>query len=310
MAEIPNYEFYPKAHVLSGHLQRPVEQKIEKHAEIVLTEQDSHLTRFIEEVDIEGLVSFKSGQTRVSRSASLKNDPKNHGYVTTSTSVVEGLNVFEVVTAERVVAQVSTDYPADSGRKGKDGKPEPANYPHLTFLGTQFNNVQVNGGLLTLKLNLGMMGEREGDTSYLAHRGFLERAGAQAEKVAAGAGILPPDLQTEYRARVTAINNLIKGVREPKVTFSIVDNIDNLDAIPIPGVKVVGGHVLVIPHFGTVPLGEVDVSDVLHKAADGPEIKGNYFELTMFKINMGCVAAGTVTGPVVAANSHGGPPGT
>jgi len=33
----------------------------------------------------------------------------------TVTSVVEGLNILEVITAERLVAQVSVEYPRDDG---------------------------------------------------------------------------------------------------------------------------------------------------------------------------------------------------
>src|SRR6202007_2488921 len=98
--------------------------------------------------------------------------------------VVQGLNVFEVITAERIVAQVSTDYPLDSGRKGEVGNPGKANYPYVTFLGTHFDNVRVNGGLLTIKLNLGMIGDRDKeDTSYLTHRDFLDRVRRQTEKI-------------------------------------------------------------------------------------------------------------------------------
>jgi hypothetical protein len=298
----PNSKVYSNAHVLSGRLQRPVDQIIERHAEIVLTEKDRHLTRFIEGVNIEGLVSFQRGRTRVSRSLSLKNDPKNNGIVTVSTAVVEGLNVFEVITANRVVAQVSTDYPLDSGRRGRDGSPEPANYPHVTFLGTHFDSVLVNGGLLTIKLDLGMIGEREGDKSYLSHRDFLKRVKEQNEQ---NEGIANkkklPELRRMFADRAAAVGTLKKS---PKVTFSIVESIDNLDAIPIPGVDVVG-NVLILPHFGTVALGEVEVSEVIHEGSDVPS---NYFELTMFKINMGCVGHGTVTGVVAASNGHSGPP--
>jgi hypothetical protein len=294
---VPPYRhFHGEAHVLSGHLQRPIEQKIEKHAEIVLQNQkDGHLTRFTEEVDIEGLVSFKSGRTRVSGSRSLKNDPKNHGFVTVATSVVEGLSVFEVITADRIVAQVSTDYPVDNGQD------ENTSFPHVTFLGTHFDNVRVNGGLLTLKLNLGIIGEREGDTSYLSHRSFLDRAREQTKKIA-NANVLPEELQRVFADRLNAFDNL-KGNREPKVTVSIVESIDNLDAIPIPGAKVIG-HVLILPQFGTVSLGEVNISEVLN---EGSDIPSNYFELTMLQVNLGCVGHGTVTGAVAAANGGHGP---
>src|SRR4030088_868694 len=135
----PSHEFHAEAHVLSGHLQRPIEQKIEQHAPVELKGRRSgHLTRFIEDVSVEGLISFKSGLTRVSGSKSLK----HHGWVTLSTSIMEGLNVFEVITADRMVSQVSTEHPLVNGH-----------FPPVTFPGTQLNNLQVSGFPVTLKLN-------------------------------------------------------------------------------------------------------------------------------------------------------------
>lgn len=291
------HHYHGEAHVLSGHLHRPVEQRIEKHAEVILKHpKEGHLTRFTEDVNIEGLVSFRSGRTRVSGSRTLKNDPENHGLVTIATSVMEGLNVFDVISAERIVAQVSTDYPLDNGRGGL------AYYPHVTFLGSQFDHLRVNGGLLTLKLNLGIIGERsKDDKSYLSEEGFRERVRRQTERIA-NAKVLPEDLQGEFGNRLQALDQP-KGGRERKVTFSIVESIDNLDAIPIPGVRAIG-HVLFLPHFGTVSLGEVKVSEVYNKNSDRPS---NYFELTMLQIHMGCVGTGTVTGAVAAANGTHGP---
>jgi hypothetical protein len=291
--EAPWHEFHAEAHVLSGDLQHPVEQKIEKHTPVALQDRKGgHLTRLTEDVDIEGLVTFKSGRTRVSGSLSAKNDPKNHGWVTIATSVLEGLNVFEIVAADRIVSQVSTDHPLENGH-----------FPHVTFVGTQFNNLRANGGLLTLKLNLGICGERaKDDTSYLSNRDFLDRAQKQTERVAKAEG-LPKELQTEYATRLTVINNLLKGnreSREAKVTCSIVESIDNLDAIPIPGVRAVG-HVLFIPDFGTVSLGEVEVTEVFYEGEKRPS---NYFELMMFKMKLGCVGGGSLSGGGSSANGH------
>jgi hypothetical protein len=296
MAEMTEtwHEFHAEAHVLSGDLRHPVEQKIERHAPIELKDRKGgHLTRLTDDVNIEGLVTFKSGRTRVSGSMSTKkdHDPKNHGFVTLATSVVEGLNVFEVITVDRIVSQVSTDHPYENGH-----------FPHVTFLGSQFDNLRANGGLLTTRLNLGICGQRpRDDTSYLSDRGFLTRAKEHLGKIVE-ADFLAPDVKADYTKRLTDINNLIKGSREnnPKVTCSIVASIDNLDAIPIPGVRAVG-HVLFIPDFGTVSLGEVEVSEQKYEGSERPS---NYFELMMFKMKLGCIGGGTVNGGGASTNGN------
>src|SRR5260370_28246613 len=162
------HEFHAEAHVLSGHLQRPIEQKIEQHAPVALKGRRSgHLTRSTEDVNIEGLISFKRGLTRVSGSMSMK----HHGWVTLSTSILEGLNVFEVITADRMVSQVSTEHPPENGH-----------FPHVTFLGTQFDNLRVSGFPVALMLNFVMCGKKPAaDNSYLRDSHFLEAVRKQTQ---------------------------------------------------------------------------------------------------------------------------------
>src|ERR1700751_3484275 len=103
MTEIPemvnaptrSHDYHAEAHVLSGKLERPIEQEIEEHAPVSLQDRrGGHFTRFTETVSIEGLITFSKGKSRVSGSRSLK----HNGWVTLSTSVLEGLNAFEVIT--------------------------------------------------------------------------------------------------------------------------------------------------------------------------------------------------------------------
>src|ERR1700681_2995398 len=140
----PSHDYYAEAHVLSGHLQRPIDQQIEPQALVALDPMGGHLTRSAKAVSIEGLISFDRGETRVSGARSLKDE----GWVTLSTSILEGLNVFEVITVDRVVSQVSTHHPYVDGHE-----------PHVTFLGTQFQNLQVGGFPAVLTLNLGICGD-------------------------------------------------------------------------------------------------------------------------------------------------------
>jgi len=285
----PSHDYHAEAHVLSGHLQRPIEQKIERHAPVTLNDRrGGHLTRFAEEVSIEGLITFTKGHTRVSGARSLK----NNGWVTLSTSILEGLNVFEIITADRLVSQVSTDHPY------KDG-----HVPHVTFLGTQFTNLRVGGFPVTLTLNLGICSDRPAnDRSYLQDAKFLSGVKAQTEKIAKASG-LPKELKDQYDEKLAYINKLIstsnaddQGCHEP-ITCSLVQSIGE---IPIPGVQIFG-HVLVIPEFGAVALGEVEVGEKVYEGSARPNV---YFELTGIKMKLGCVGHGTAAAGTAAANGR------
>jgi len=304
------HDFHAEAHVLSGELQRPIEQRIEPHVPISLKdERGGHLTRFTEDVSIEGLITFKTGHTRVSGSKSLK----HQGWVTLSTSILEGLNVFEIITADRVVAQVSTDHPYEKGH-----------VPHVTFLGTKFENLQVGGFPVKVNLNLDVCGKKpKDDEPYLNDSTFLNNIRKQVASIAK-AGFLPEKVQRQYDERLSEIDALIggKGVPEAlskriKVTCSLVESID-IKGVRIPGLETIG-NLLVIPHFGAVSLGEVEVGVDPEKHTNGfrrreAEPNGqsrngkhkfsNYFELKMLNMELGCVGHGSVSATTVKSNGH------
>jgi hypothetical protein len=291
-SETPSHTYHAEAHLLSGRMMRPVEEEILHQAKLALNDKEGgHLTSAVKGISIEGLVKFAKGETRVSGSRSLK----NNGWITLSTAVVERLNVFEIITADRLVSQVSTEHPYEDGH-----------IPHVTFLGTQFNNLRVSGFLAKLTVNLGSAPKRpEGGKSYLEDVPFLQTVKEQTAKIANAEG-LPKELKAQYDERLASLDKLIESAsngkprREPRIVWSLVQSIGE---IPIPGVKSFG-HILVIPEFGTVALGEVSVSERIY---EGSRLPSPYFELTSIKMNLGCVGHGNVAAGTVVSNGHHNP---
>jgi len=251
----------------------------------------------------------------VSGSKSLK----HQGWVTLTTSILEGYNVFEVITADRVVAQVSTEHPY----------PEPPNenghVPHVTFLGSKFENLQVGGFPLMVPLNLDVCGKKpENNKSYLENQEFLSKVQKQVERIA-GASFLPTKVQKLYSDRLDEIKDVIKGTwknsgKPVKVTCSLVEEI-NTTGIPIPGLDAVG-NVLVIPHFGAVALGELELgldrvedSNGFRRYDTEPSSSSNggkselssYFNLTMLEMELGCFGHGNVSAASASANGRTSP---
>ena|SRR5271166_1624380 len=307
--------YHAEAHVLSGHLKHPISQPIEHQALVVFekTRRDGHVTRSVQQTTLEGLISFKAGHTRASGTRIAKKDlwgNDHSGWVTLSTSVIEGLNVFEVITADRVVAQVSTEHATEDG-----------DVPKVTFLGTRFENLRVGGYPVKVELDLGICGDKpEGDKPYLSDRSFLDRVHSQLDSIAGAKG-LPESLEKAYDARIAHIDGLkrhangrAKGERNgnSKLQCSLVKSIG---PIPIPGVKTFG-NIIFIPDFGTVALAEVEVGiDRGHdgfaektRAGSTPEPSdSNYFTLNMLNMELGCIGGGSVAGPSASANGHNGP---
>jgi len=294
--QAPYHDYHAEARILTGHLKRPIEQQIEEIAQLNLHDRRGcHFTRFSETTSIEGLLSFTKGKTRVSGSRSLK----HNGWTTLSASIMEGLNSFEVITADRIVSQVSTDHPHRDGH-----------YPHVSFLGTQFNNLCVSGFQLALTFNFGICGKRPPeDRSFLRDLSFLTGGKKQTEKIA-NATDLPKDLKARYDERLENIERLIGINREgkweddqPQIVCSLVESIGK---IPIPGVESYG-NVLVIPEFGSVSLAEIVVGernypdDENSTETSKPSV---YFQLTGIAMEMGCVGDGMASAATVLANGH------
>jgi len=286
---VPSHDYHAQAQLLRGHLERPIDQAIEPLGAISLDGQmDCHFARRAENVSIEGLISFARGETRVSGARSLK----DNGWVTLATSILEGLNVFEIITADRLVSQVSTNHPY------KDG-----HFPRATFVGTQFQNFQVGGFAPELKLNLGFCGDKPaGDRSYFQDTKFLRGVEEQTERIAGARG-LPKELKDEYDERLAYIKTLIsagnaseKGGHKP-ITCSLVQSIGE---IPIPGVQSFG-NVLLIPEFGTVRLSEIEVAEKADSKTGRPNV---YFTLTAATMKLGCVGDGMLAAGTVSANGH------
>lgn len=310
--------FHAASHLLSGELEHPIKQPIEHYGNVVLekTRREGLFTESVGETSVEGLISFKAGRTRVIGSQ-LRNKKDiwgndHSGWVTQSTSVLEGLNVGDVITADRVVAQVSTEHPLTY----------PGHVPKVTFLGTRFENLRIAGYPVQLELDLGFFGNKpEGDRPYLEDTGFLDRVHSQLNGAAHAKG-LPEVLEKQYHAKIAYIDDLkerahgsANGGRNgnSKLQCSLIKSVG---PIPIPGVKVFG-NMIFVPDFGTVSLAEVEVgiedaadggfSDESRDGASSEPNYSNYFTLHMLNMRLGCPLVGTTQVATTTANGRTAP---
>ena len=303
-----SHVYHAKAHVLTGELHHPIKQPIEHYGEVVLekTTSDTHIAQRVHETSIEGLISFRSGHTRVIGTL-VENKKDIFGadhaaHVTLATAVVEGFNVLDILTADRIVAQVSTEHPLKQG-----------SVPKVTLLGTRFENLRIAGYPVEVKLDLDICGEKPGaDSPYLTEKTFLARVEKQLKATKTGA---PKGLAKDYSDRLTSIDTLKKLSGKsakakqngyPTVHCSIVKSIG---PIPIPGVKTFG-NVIFIPNFGRVALGELEVGmEPVDGAQKGAQQYSHYFTLNMLEMRLGCPVIANGSGPGTTANGSSGGPG-
>ena len=101
--------------------ERPIEHNVAPQAPMSLSPSGGYGAARSENFRLDGVMSYKSASTQVAGHLSKK---EGHGWVTLVTSSMEGLNVLDVVTADRITAQISTEHPLVGDN------------PKVNFLGT------------------------------------------------------------------------------------------------------------------------------------------------------------------------------
>jgi hypothetical protein len=323
MADVNSHYFHAEAHALTGKLDLPFKEEIKKQAFVKLEGQLADLTdaqrnyfsQHAKNFRLEGIISYAAAHTQVSGHESNKHKGAS---VTLSTSVVEDLNVLNVITADRVVAQISTTH-------------LPGQYsPEVTFLGTHFENLRIARHKAEPYLKLDLAAERPGEDAMRIGQGskfmtaveaqyerlkkWLEGLGAEAREAMRFA--LPDGSITKkyhggspdygkITSQAAAARDEDKKTGTGKsggITCSLVENVEIKDisvkaadgkSIQIPPPARSCGHVIHIPDFGTIFLAELTANH-------------NSFNLTMIRLELGCIADGNVSLATANVNGKGG----
>jgi hypothetical protein len=276
MAE-PVHEYNAEANVLSAALIHPLKETIEARARVKLPKGGHYRFKKADPFRFEGIISYQSGYTQVAGHPSSKAD----GFATLSTAVLEGLNVLDVVTADRVVAQISTVHPVFG--KGP--------VPSVTFLGTRFENLRIGGHKVEVVRNLEILGpKRGGNNSYFDDDKIKADIATQREEVSKNKDFA--DWADEaYPKDPVALNgnsvlqcSVVKGITGAPVECF--------------------GNVIDLPHFGRIYLGELKVT---REPSKDPKQYDKYrFHLTMIRLQMGCIAQGSASAVAADTNGSGG----
>ncbi len=269
------HNYYAEANVLGGHLVLPLEQKIEPQAHTKLPDNGGYFSQRLDGYRLESVISFRSAYSHVSGSRSNK---PGGGWNTLTTTVVEGLNVLEVLTADRVVGQTITEHPL-------------VGYvPSISFLGTRFENLRIAGYPVEVEFDHGIFGPKPMDDAPYTHdEGFIGRVSRQYDRIGKH-----KDLPAELLKRYNRLSSTLGG--SEAVECSLV----NQAAGRYPGKNF--GHVITVPGFGTITLAKLTVKhEKPHEKTKVPT--KTTFTLTMIDLKLGCAIEGDV--PVGNGGSNG-----
>jgi hypothetical protein len=264
------FYYHADANAIGGSLKQPLERIVSSHASVSLAQAGGFSAATAEKFHVDDLISVGMAHAHVAGS-----EHEGRGYRSTATATVENLNVLEVITADRIVAQVSIMHPYEN---------RPA---EISFIGTQFVNLRVNGTPVAPVLDRKLFGAGRVMTEENADShapSFRELSAVAESQYAEGADQrrLIVDTLGERFAFVDPRQDLDE---KGSALCSLVQTV-TVDE-PIQGF----GHVIHVPDFGNIFLGELCV--------------GRFSaELTMLRVELGCIAQGSVAAGSVRSNGR------
>ena len=279
------YVYGASAYAVAAEFERPRKHSLPPQASVVLSAHGGHGTQRLSGQKVDGLISFDAAYSEVGGSY----DDCHDTYTTHAWSVVEGLNVADMLTADRVVSRMAIYYPAH-------GRDEPS----FDITGSYFENLRIAGYPVNVKLDTQLLHEH--DTYSKLAKG-LQNPSAQCLLLGHGLRDMADeqlkDVENTYHA-LTGMTRLVNGWRgKSKLAadgriyrLSAANKIDFNGQAGSSEVKGYGA-IVCIPKFGVVRLAEM----IVHQHTR---------TLTMFQVQMCSSGRGTTTGGTSSGTGDSG----
>ena len=274
------YVYSASTYAISADFDRPKKHTLPPQAAAVLSAHGGHGTQRMEGLKIDGLVSFKEAYSEVGGSY----DDCHDNYTTNAWSVLEGVNVADMFTADRIVSRLAIYYPAH-------GKEEPS----FDITGSYYENLRIAGHKVDVKLDSHLhhqydtygrlaTGHQKGDTDRMLLGQELR-------------GLKDKDLE-RIEGTYHALSGMSRFVNEwkqkrPADRGVYRLSVANQATMDWPSEVEQFGSIICIPKFGVVRLGEM----VVHKHSR---------TLVMFQVQMCSSGHGTVGGGGTSGSGGGG----
>jgi hypothetical protein len=257
------FYFHADASSLGGFIEKPFHKHLPPQASASLPSVGGHISTRTEAFEFEGVISCRAAHTRVS-GTHLEEDGSATILVT---SVLEGLNILEIVKAERIVAQITAEYPIGGG------------FPRISLAGSHFDGLTIGHSDASLALNAGLLGlssNGKASRAPMTQALFHETGRQQAAKLVKSVKV---EADQDALRWLTDRYSWMDSDRKPeKDGFSLCSLVDGVGGA-IPGRSF--GHVIEIPDFGRIFLGEILVYP-------------RSVQVTMVRAELGCSTKGKV----------------
>jgi hypothetical protein len=270
------YIYHSSAYAIAGEFYRPLRKQLPTQGAAVLGVTGGYSCNSLSKFSLDCLVSFENACVEVGGSYDECHDVQTSYFST----VIEGLNIANMLTADRVVARMMVYSP-----KGDHGGEHT-----FDITGSHFENLKIAGHQIKVELDTGAFHNLNTYSKFTAaykggqadHLLLFNKFGALTAKQRHG-------IEDQFHA-LHGLSGMIDALkadktREPKDRYlcSAVSHLDLKDHVAKNSELRGYGAVICIPKFGAIRLGEILVTK-------------QFRSLTMFTVQMGSVGSGSVSG--------------
>jgi hypothetical protein len=151
-----DYFYHASAFGLAAKVLRPANSFITTKATTTLSSMGGHSSDHAEDFQIDGPVSFRAAHVEVGGSY----DECHQAHTSFASAVVEGLNIHNIITADKVVSRLSIKYPGE----GSD-----LSEPSISPIGSYFENLRIAGHKIDVNINTALFHKHD------TYSGFCNR---------------------------------------------------------------------------------------------------------------------------------------
>ena len=292
--ELPQKTFYYHADAspIGGTINRPFSGFVPSHTSLSLPLVGGFVEKQRKGRPWKNIVTYSNESAHVS--GSRKDEAEDGPWTTQVSATIEHLNILEVVTADKVVAQLSVAHPFDGG------------HPTISVVGSQFINLRISGQLIEPVIKYDLFADHDSSSDPDPKKRYPKQAWPKQQQFLDKVEKQLTDAKDTYTKKYKGaplpawIKNHFHPVEPGQGLngrdYIICSLIDQLPEMPpgFPGVTC--GHGIYVPGFGKVYFGEV----IVHQGT---------FTVSMVRAQLGSPVGGAISAAVVRSNGSDGGPG-
>jgi hypothetical protein len=280
--------YHADANAIGGTINRPFNGFVPSHTSISLPIVGGFLKKERKGRKWKDIVGYTNESTHVS--GSKKDEPEGGPWTTQVSATIEGLKILEVITADKVVAQLSVAHPHDGGE------------PTVSILGSQFENLRISGNKIEPVIRYDLFADHDGSSEEDPRKRYPKKTWPRQEKFLEKVTAQKAHAKDKYVKKYEG-KPLPGWIRHHFHWFDSEQGlngrdyiqcslIDHLPELPENFPGVVCGNAIYIPGFGKVYFGEVIVH---HKT----------FTVSMIRTQLGSPVGGAISAAAVRSNGSG-----